>query len=160
VRAEIQRGDPDLPILEVRTLGEAVRGNLMILEMAAGGLFIFGVAGMALAGMGIYGLVSYTVRQSTHEIGIRMALGARGSELVWHFLRRGLRLGTIGAVTGTVAALVLTRLLGSVLYGVSTTDAPSFAGALAVVLGAVIVATIIPAWRATRTSPFTVLRQR
>jgi ABC-type antimicrobial peptide transport system permease subunit len=146
-------------MLEVRTLSEAVRGNLVILEMAAAGLFIFGVAGMALAGMGIYGLVSYTVRQSTHEIGIRMALGAQGTEIVWHFLRGGLRVGTIGAAAGTVAALILARLLGSVLYGVSATDPPSFASALAVVLGGVIVATIIPAWRAARTSPLSALRQ-
>jgi predicted permease len=159
VRAQIQRLDPELPMLEVRTLSEAVRGNLVILEMAAAGLFIFGVAGMALAGMGIYGLVSYTVRQSTHEIGIRMALGAQGTEIVWHFLRGGLRVGTIGAAAGTVAALILARLLGSVLYGVSATDPPSFASALAVVLGGVIVATIIPAWRAARTSPLSALRQ-
>jgi putative ABC transport system permease protein len=151
--------DPDMPVLEVGTLGDAVRANLAILEMAADFLFIFGVAGMALAGMGIYGLVSYTVRQSTHEIGIRMALGARGSEVAWHYLRRGLRLGTIGAAVGTVAALLLTRLLGSVLYGVSATDPLSFASALGVVLGGVIVASIVPAWRAARTSPLTALRQ-
>jgi hypothetical protein len=159
VRAHMQRLDPDMPVLEVGTLGDAVRANLAILEMAADFLFIFGVAGMALAGMGIYGLVSYTVRQSTHEIGIRMALGARGSEVAWHYLRRGLRLGTIGAAVGTVAALLLTRLLGSVLYGVSATDPLSFASALGVVLGGVIVASIVPAWRAARTSPLTALRQ-
>ena len=90
--------------------------------MAADGLFIFGAAGMALAAIGIYGLVSYAVKQSTHEIGIRMALGARSVEVVRHFLRRGLRLGGIGVIVGTVSALVLTRLLGSVLYGVSATD--------------------------------------
>ena len=64
---------------------------------ASAQLFIFGVAGMALAAMGMYGLVSYTVTQSMHEIGIRMALGAQGIEVVWHFLRRGLRLGAVGA---------------------------------------------------------------
>ena len=78
--------------------------------MAADGLFLFGVAGMALAAMGIYGLVSYTVKQSTHEIGIRMALGAQRLAVVWHFLRRGLRPGGIGVILGIVAALVLTRL--------------------------------------------------
>jgi predicted lysophospholipase L1 biosynthesis ABC-type transport system permease subunit len=160
VRAQIERLDPELPILDVRTLGDAVRANLVILEMAASGLFVFGVAGLALAGMGIYGLVSYTVEQSTHEIGIRMALGARASEVVWHYARHGLRLGAMGAAFGTAAALFLTRLLGGVLYGVSATDPSSFAGALAVVLGGVIVATIVPAWRAARTSPLAALRQR
>ena len=70
-----------------------------------GVLFIIGVAGLAFAVMGIYGLVSYTVKQSTHEIGIRIALGARRGEVVWHFLRRGLRLGAIGVIVGTIAAL-------------------------------------------------------
>lgn len=160
VRAQLQRLDPDMPILQVATLGDAVRANLAIFEMAADFLFMFGVAGMALACMGIYGLVSYTVRQSTHEIGIRMALGARRTEVVWHYLRRGVRLGTVGALIGTVTALLLTRLLGSVLYGVSATDPLSFASALSVVLGGVIVATVVPAWRAAQTSPLAALRQR
>ena len=122
-------------------------------------LFIIGVAGMALAVMGIYGLVSYTVKQSTHEIGIRMALGAPRGEVVWHFLRRGLGLGALGVVVGSVAALASTRLLGSVLFGVRATDPVSFATALAVVLGAVLVATLVPAWQAARTSPLAALRQ-
>ena len=100
----------------------------MFLEVTAAGLFIFGVAGMALAGMGLYGLVSYTVRQSTQEIGVRMALGAREGQVIWHFLRGGLWLGAIGAAIGGVAALASTRLLGSVLYGVDSTDPASFAG--------------------------------
>ncbi len=159
VRAHVQTLDPDLPILSAGTLREQTRAALAILEMAAGVLFIFGVAGMALAAMGMYGLVSYTVTQSMHEIGIRMALGAQGIEVVWHFLRRGLRLGAVGAVIGGVAALAATRLLGSVLFGVSATDPISFATALAVVLGAVLVATLIPAWRAARTNPTAALRQ-
>jgi putative ABC transport system permease protein len=160
VRAHIQTLDPELPIGDARPLSDQTRTSLMFLELAAAGLFIFDAAGMALAAMGIYGLVSYAVKQSTHEIGIRIALGARSVEVVWQFLRRGLRLGVIGAALGTVGALALTRLLGSVLYGVSATDPVSFAGALAVVLGGVIVATVIPAWRAARTPPLMALRQR
>jgi len=148
LRTHVQALDPDLPMFETRLLSDQARATLTILEMAADGLFIFGAAGMALAAMGTYGLVSYSVKQSTHEIGIRMALGARSVEVVWHFLRRGLRLGGIGVIVGTVSALVLTRLLGSVLYGVSATDPVSFAGAVAVVGGGVVVATVIPAWRA------------
>jgi putative ABC transport system permease protein len=123
-------------------------------------LFLFGVAGMALAAMGTYGLVSYTVRQSTHEIGIRMALGASGLSVVRRFVGRGMRLGAIGAGVGLLAALAVTRLLGNVLYGVSATDAVSFARALALVLGVVIVATLVPAWRAARTNPLSALRQQ
>ena len=158
LRMHAQALDPDLPAFETRLLTDQARATLTILEMAADGLFIFGAAGLALAAMGIYGLVSYTVKQSTHEIGIRMALGARSVEVVWHFLRRGLRLGGIGVIVGTVSALVLTRLLGSVLYGVSAIDPVSFAGAVAVVVGGVVVATVIPAWRAARTPPLKALR--
>jgi ABC-type antimicrobial peptide transport system permease subunit len=123
-------------------------------------LFLFGATGMALAAMGTYALVSYTVRQSTHEIGIRMALGAPRLSVVRGFLGRGLRLGAIGAALGIVAALGVTRLLGSVLFGVSATDAAAFARALALVLGGVIVATLVPAWRAALTNPLKALRHQ
>jgi putative ABC transport system permease protein len=124
------------------------------------GLFLFGAVGMALAAMGTYGLVSYVVKQSTHEIGIRMALGASAKSIVQAFLGRGLRLGAIGAALGIVAAIGLSRLLGSVLFGVSATDAVSFARALAIVLGGVVLATIVPAWRAARTNPLSALRHQ
>jgi len=158
LRTHVQALDPDLPTFEIRLLSDQARATLTILEMAADGLFIFGAAGMALAAMGIYGLVSYAVKQSTHEIGIRMALGARSGDVVWHFLQRGLRLGGIGVIVGIVSALAVTRLLGSVLYGVSATDPVSFVGAVAVVVGGVVVATVIPAWRAARTPPLKALR--
>src|SRR5262249_10972772 len=119
-----------------------------------------GAAGMALAALGTYGLVSYAVRQSMHEIGIRMALGASGLSVVRRFLARGLRLGAIGAAVGVVAAFALTRLLGSALFGVSATDPLSFARALAIVIGGVVAATIVPAWRASRTNPLTALRHQ
>jgi ABC-type antimicrobial peptide transport system permease subunit len=104
--------------------------------------------------------VSYTVKQSTHEIGIRMALGASGVSVVRTFLGRGVRLGAIGVAVGIVAALIVTRLLSSVLFGVSATDAVSFGRALGVVLGGVILATAIPAWRAARTNPLSALRHQ
>ena len=141
-------------------MADQMRGALIFFNLTATMLFVFGVAGMALAAMGTYGLVSYTVKQSTHEIGIRMALGASGLSVVRRFLGRGLRLGAIGAAVGIVAALGVTRLLTSVLFGVSATDAISFARALALVLGVVIVATLVPAWRAARTNPLTALRHQ
>ena len=159
-RAIVASVDPELPILTARPLAESTRGALIFLDLTAAMLFIFGVAGMGLAGMGTYGLVSYVVNQSTREIGIRMALGATRLSVVRQLLGRGLRLGAIGAVLGIVAALGLTRLLGGVLFGVSTTDAIAFARALAVVLGGVAIATALPAWRAARTSPLTALRHQ
>jgi ABC-type antimicrobial peptide transport system permease subunit len=89
-----------------------------------------------------------------------MALGATGLAIVRGFLCRGLRLGVLGAVLGAAVALGLSRFLGSVLFGVSATDASSYATALAMVLGAVAAATIVPAWRASRTNPLVALRHQ
>jgi predicted permease len=159
-RAHVTALDANLPILYARPLAGAIAGALLLFNLTAKMLFLFGVTGMALAAIGTYGLVSYTVKQSTHEIGIRMALGASGSSILCAFLGRGLRLGAVGAALGIVAALGAARLLGSVLFGVGPTDAASFARALAMVLGTVIVATIVPAGRAARTNPLRALRHQ
>jgi predicted permease len=159
-RARVVALDPDLPILHASSLAESTRGAFIFFQLTAMGLFLFGTVGMALAAMGTYGLVSYVVKQSTHEIGIRMALGATAASIVQAFLGRGLRLGAIGAALGIVAAIGLSRLLGSVLFGVSATDGVAFARALAIVLGGVGLATIVPAWRAARTNPLSALRHQ
>jgi hypothetical protein len=159
-RAHVAALDADLPILSARPLAEGISGALIFFSLTATMLFVFGVAGMALAAMGTYGLVSYIVKQSTHEIGIRMALGASGLSIVRRFLARGLRLGAIGAAFGIVVALGVSSLLGSVLFGVSATDTISFARALAIVLGGVVAASILPAWRAAQTSPLSALRHQ
>ncbi len=157
-RAKVAALDANLPVLKAFRLEEQINGSLMLFNLMATMLFIFGIAGMALAAMGTYGLVSYTVKQSTHEIGIRMALGATGFAVVRDVLERGIRLGALGAAIGLVGALAVTRLLSSVLFGVSATDVVSFVRAVALVLGVVIVATLVPAWRAARTSPLRALR--
>jgi ABC-type antimicrobial peptide transport system permease subunit len=139
---------------------DSIRGAMIFLDLTATMLFIFGVAGMALAAMGTYGLVAYNVKQSTHEIGIRMALGASGLSVVRRFVGRGVLLGSIGAALGILAALGASQLLGSVLFGISALDPVSFARALAIVLGCVVLATLVPAWRAARTSPLCALRHQ
>jgi predicted permease len=159
-RGYVEAIDADLPIQSAKPMTRNLRGAFLFFDLTATMLFIFGVAGMALAAMGTYGLVSYTVKQSTHEIGIRMALGAPRVSVVREFLGRGLRLGAIGAAIGIVAALGLGRLLGSALFGVSATDAISFARAIAIVLGGVVLATIVPAWRAALTNPLSALRHQ
>jgi predicted permease len=159
-RAMIEALDRELPILYARPMTETTRGALLFLELGATMLFVFGAAGMALAAMGTYGLVSYSVEQSTREVGVRMALGATGLAIVRGFLGRGLRLGVLGAALGAVVALALSRFLGSVLFGVTATDATSYATGLALVLGAVAAATVVPAWRAARTNPLIALRHQ
>jgi len=159
-RASVTALDGDLPILYARPMSEQIGGAFIFLNLMATMLLLFGTAGMALAALGTYGLVSYTVKQSTHEIGIRMALGASGLSVVREFLGRGLWLGAVGSVLGIVTALGVTRLMGSVLFGVSATDATTFARALVLVLGGVMLATLVPAWRAARTNPLSALRHQ
>jgi predicted permease len=151
--------DADLPVV-ARSLVEMTTGALIFFRLTAFMLLLFGAAGMALAAMGTYGLVAYTVKQSTHEIGIRMALGATARSVVRHFLVRGLRLGFVGVAVGAIAALGVTSLLRSVLFGVSPTDATSFARALGIVIAGVVLATLIPAWRASRTDLLRALRHQ
>jgi putative ABC transport system permease protein len=159
-RARVAAIDADLPISAARPFTENIKGALLFYDLAAAMLFVFGAAGMALAVLGTYGLVAHTVKQSTHEIGIRMALGASRLAVLRGFLGRGLRLGAIGAALGVVAALGIGRLVERALFGVTPTDAVSFSRALAVVLAGVIVATLVPAWRAARTDPLRALRHQ
>jgi predicted permease len=158
-RAHVQALEANLPVFFARPLAERFASSLVFFSFTALVLFIFGAAGMVLAALGTYGLVSYTVSQSTREIGIRMALGAPTLAVVRAFVSRGLRLGVLGVGVGLVAAFGLTRLLQSALYGVSATDAISFGVALAIVLGGVLIATLLPAWRASRTDPLQALRR-
>jgi len=159
-RARLAALDANLPVLYGRPLVERMKGATLVFNLTASMLFVFGIAGIALAAMGTYGLIAYTVKQSTHDIGIRMALGASGLSVVRGFVARGLRLGAIGAGLGLVAALAVTRLLSSALFGVSATDVSSFARALAIVLSVVVFATLVPAWRASRMNPLSALRHQ
>ena len=159
-RAHVEALDANLPVLSARPLADQIRGAFLFFDLAASMLFLFGGAGMVVAAMGTYGLVSYVVKQSTHEIGIRLALGASTGSIVRRFLARGLALGTAGALAGLAVAFGASRLLGSVLVGVSATDAVSFARAAAIVLGAVAAATIVPAWRASKTNALEALRHQ
>jgi len=160
LRSTVQSLDPNLPILNARMLTEQTRVALSVFSMAAGVLMVFGVIAVILTALGTYGLVSYAARQSTHEIGIRIAIGASRAELLRRFLGRGLRLGAVGAACGLVGSVIVTRLLAGLLYGVSPTDAASFAGAVTLVLATVLAASLIPAWRASRTDPIAALRHR
>jgi putative ABC transport system permease protein len=156
----VQSLDPNLPILNARMLTEQIRVALTVFAMAANALTVFGVIAMILTALGTFGLVSYAARQSTHEIGIRIAIGATRSELLRRFLGRGLRLGAAGAACGLVGAALVTSWLSGLLYGVSPMDAASFVGASALVLTTVAIASLIPAWRASRTDPIAALRHR
>ena len=122
-------------------------------------LSVFGVLSLVLAATGLYGLLAYFVAQRSHELGVRLALGARVSQVVWIVVRRGAWLAGLGIACGLGGALALAGTMRSLLYQVSPTDLPTFAGA-AVLLGLIaLIACLLPAWRAASLDPVTVLRQ-
>jgi predicted permease len=158
VRMRVRSVDPAMPIVSSQMLEDQTRLSLGVFLMAAVMLAVFGGIAVALSALGTYGLVSYSVQQSTHEIGIRIAIGASRADVARRFVRRGLRLGGVGIACGLLASLVLARGLSGVLYGVSATDLPSFATAAVAVLAIVAFASAIPAWRASRLDPIAALR--
>ncbi len=121
-------------------------------------LGIFGGIALVLAGIGLYGVMSYAVSQSTRELGLRMALGARASDLLRLVMSQGVALTAGGIVLGAMAALGLTRLMGDLLYKVSPRDPVAFGSAFLVMTVAALAACFLPAWRATRTDPVRALR--
>jgi predicted permease len=160
VRDRVLEIDPAIPITRSTTLREQTRVALSIYQMSAGGLTMFGMMTILLAAIGIYGVVAYTVKQSTQEIGIRMAIGAQRADVAWSFLRRGAALAATGAMIGLVIAVSLSGALRSLLYGVGTRDIISFAGGTALVMGIALMASFFPAWRASKTDPLTALRHQ
>ena len=160
VRDHVQALDPLIPLVRPITLAQHTRAALSTYQLAAGALSMFGLMTILLAAIGIYGLIAYTVQQSTHEIGIRMAVGASRGDVLWTFLKRGTMLAAAGAAIGMAGAGLLGRGLGTVLYGVSSWDVISFGGATAVVMTIAIVASLVPAWRASRVDPLAALRHQ
>jgi macrolide transport system ATP-binding/permease protein len=160
VRDHLQAIDPAIPITRSATLLDQTRVALSVYQLSAGALTMFGVMTIVLAAIGIYGLVAYTVQQSTQEIGIRMAIGARRKDVAWSFLGRGATLAAIGTAIGLLMAMVASSAIGSLLYGVGARDVIAFAGGTALVMSIALVASFVPAWRASRTDPLVALRHQ
>jgi macrolide transport system ATP-binding/permease protein len=158
VTREVRALDANLALYEMITLQEQVDRSTSPQQVAVTLVGILGGLALLLAAIGLYGVMSYTVSQSTRELGLRMALGADPFNLLRLVLSRGLTLTAGGVLLGAVAALALTRLLGNLLYKVSPRDPLVFASALAVMMVVALAACLLPAWRATQTDPVRVLR--
>jgi len=155
---EVRALDPNLALYEMITLQEQVNRSTSHQLVAVTLVALLGGLTLLLASLGLYGVMSYSVSQSTRELGLRMALGAGASNVLRLVLSRGLLLTTTGIVIGVALALPLTRLLGDLLYQVSPRDPLAFAAACAVMTLASAAACFLPAWRATRTDPIRALR--
>ncbi len=158
VRGEVRALDPELPVYEVRTLRDIVDEALSAKRLAAAMMAVFALGALVLAGVGLYSVMSYTVAQRTHEIGIRMALGARGRDVLRLVLRQGVRLVFVGLVIGLAGSYALTRFMSSVLYGVTATDPYVFVGVALLLALVALAACYFPARRATRVDPMIALR--
>jgi predicted permease len=158
LRRELHSIDPNLAFGEMITMREQINRSTAVQRIAVSMLGVFGGLALLLAGIGLYGVMSYAVSQSTREFGLRMALGARTADVLRLVMSQGLLLTVVGVVMGGLAALGLSRLLGYLLYGVSPHDPQTFAMAAVVMFIAAVAACFLPAWRATRTDPVRALR--
>jgi macrolide transport system ATP-binding/permease protein len=156
---QIHAIDPDMAAAEVITMQEQVERKASSQQIAVALLGIFGGLAVLLAAIGLYGVMSYAVSQSTRELALRMALGADAGNLLRLVMSQGLLLTAAGVVLGVAVALGSTRLLGYLLYKVSPRDPLAFGSAFLVMIVAAAAACFLPAWRATRTDPARALRE-
>jgi predicted permease len=150
--------DPQQPITASFALEDVVGDAVARPRLLTILLGLFGVMGLVLGALGLYGVLAYLVNQRTREIGVRLALGAQPREILRMVLNRGLALASIGVALGVAGALALTRVMQGVLFGVTATDPLTFGGVATILLVVAAVASIIPAWRATRVDPLEALR--
>jgi putative ABC transport system permease protein len=158
VRREVQALDPNQPVFNVSTMDRTIDQSLGTQRLSMTLLAILASLALILAAVGIYGVMSYTVSQRTHEIGIRLAIGAQPRDVFRLVLGHGMTLTLIGVVIGLMGAFGLTRLMTRMLFGVEPTDPTTFAGIAVLLIGVALVACYLPGRRATRVDPLVALR--
>ncbi len=159
MREAVRSADPELPISAVRTMEELIEQSVGQRKLSMMLLSLFSGIALVLASIGIYGVMSYSVTQRSRELGVRIALGARRADVLRLVLRQGMSLALIGIGIGVAAALILTRLIESQLFGVRASDPLTFV-VVALLLGTTaLIANLVPALRAMRVDPAVVLRE-
>ena len=153
--SDIDRG---LPVFDVQTLEQALADTIAPRRYNLFLLAVFAAAALGLAVIGVYGVIAYAVAQRTHEIGIRMALGANRRDVVTLMVRQGAGMALVGIVVGLASATLLTRVMASLLYDVRPTDLPTFASAAIGLALTALTASLVPALRAARIDPSETLR--
>jgi predicted permease len=157
VREQVQSIDPELPVFHAETLDDVLSDSLSVKRFSMEMIALFAATALLLAGLGIYGTISYVVNEQRREIAIRLALGAQRGNILSMILRRGLGLAAAGAGIGVAGALIVSHLMAGLLYGVSPNDLPTFAGVTVVLTSVALAASYIPALRAVRLDPISTL---
>jgi putative ABC transport system permease protein len=158
MREDARQLDSRIPVMQLQSLEDKISVSLLLPQIGATFFGLLGMLGLVLASVGLYGVIAYTASQRTHEIGIRMALGAKPLEILRLVLRQGLVLALVGVAVGLATALAVTRVLSTMLYGISATDAVTFVGISLFLLFVAMMASYIPARRAMRVDPMVALR--
>jgi len=158
VESEVRKLDRELPVYQVETLSQLVSDEVIGLRYIAILMTLFGAIALVLASVGLYGVMSYAVSERTQEMGVRIALGARKRDVLALVFGRALGITLAGVVAGVAAAVVLARVLADLVFGVAATDAATFAGVALLLAAVALVASYIPARRATRVDPIAALR--
>jgi putative ABC transport system permease protein len=154
----VNRLDPDQPISNVRTMDERITRSLSGRRFNMVMLGVFAVLALTLAAVGIYGIVAYSVTERTHEIGVRLALGAQRRDVVAMVVRHGMLMALAGTGVGLTAAFAVVRVMSELLYGISAADPATFIVIPVLLLAVALAACYIPARRATRVDPMIALR--
>jgi putative ABC transport system permease protein len=158
IRTEMNQLDPGLPVRNLRSMEQLVSRSIAPQRFNLSLLSLFSAIGLLLAAVGVYGVMAYSVSQRTHEIGLRMALGAQASDVLTLVVKKGMGLALIGVAIGLIASVALTRMMKNLLFGVSATDPVTLVGVALLLSGVAFLACYIPARRAARVDPLVALR--
>jgi ABC-type antimicrobial peptide transport system permease subunit len=158
IRNQVRAIEPNEPVNQVITMDERLSNSVAGRRFQMLLLGAFAAVALVIATVGIYGVISYSVNQRTREIGIRMALGAPVSSVLWMVVWRGMNITLIGVALGLVAAIGMTRVMKSLLFNVSATDPMTFTIIVLLLIGVALIASFIPARRATKVNPIAVLK--